>query len=345
MKKCTKCVLPANFPGITFNDDGVCNYCLSYVPLRILGEDSLATLLDSIRGKGRKYDCLVLVSGGRDSSFVLYKVCKEFGMRTLALNYDSGFASEQAKINLRRITASLKVPLFVARSKRDFQKQSLKRNIIAWARNPSSELAPTLCFGCEEGFLGNAYATATRLRIPLIISGRSGMEDSIFKKALFRYHSSPFVHRFIKIAKNPFYIDPRNLYHYLSCYVESPMLITHKRSVIKINLFDYVEYDEKQMILTLSSLGWEKHPNLSSTWRFDCEIHAIVDHIFYRKLGFSEREELYSQMIREGKIDRPTALKRIQNERKEKKAQVQIMNEVFAKLGLSKKEMDQILFC
>jgi len=74
MRRCTRCILPETFPGIRFDEDGVCNYCLEYKPVNVLGEEALVKVLDGYRGKGREYDCIVPISGGRDSSFVLHQM-------------------------------------------------------------------------------------------------------------------------------------------------------------------------------------------------------------------------------------------------------------------------------
>jgi hypothetical protein len=70
MKRCSKCLLPETYPNISYNGDGVCNYCQNYTPIEYKGETKLEELLDTYRTrtKGEKYDCVVAVSGGRDST-------------------------------------------------------------------------------------------------------------------------------------------------------------------------------------------------------------------------------------------------------------------------------------
>jgi tRNA(Ile)-lysidine synthase TilS/MesJ len=115
MKRCSRCLLPETYPNIRYNGDGVCNYCLSYTPIEYKGEPKLEELLDTYlnrtRNKGEKYDCVVAVSGGRDSTFMLYELVEAYDMKVLAYNYDNGFVSEQAKLNLKRMTDALGVDL------------------------------------------------------------------------------------------------------------------------------------------------------------------------------------------------------------------------------------------
>jgi hypothetical protein len=77
MQRCTKCILPSSFPGIVFNEQGICNYCLQHVPVSVYGEAELKRVLSQYRGKGDKYDCILTLSGGRDSAFVMHQIQNE----------------------------------------------------------------------------------------------------------------------------------------------------------------------------------------------------------------------------------------------------------------------------
>jgi len=69
---CKKCILPDTYPNVSFNADGVCNYCEEYRPVPdVLGKEALITILRS-KGKAEQYDCVVPLSGGKDSTFILY---------------------------------------------------------------------------------------------------------------------------------------------------------------------------------------------------------------------------------------------------------------------------------
>jgi tRNA(Ile)-lysidine synthase TilS/MesJ len=318
---------------------------LSYEPIKYKGEYALRTLLDAYRNKGKKYDCIVPVSGGRDSAYVLYNMVEVYKMRTLAYNYDNGFASEQAKENLKNIRELLDVDFISIKSKKQTQKLCLINNIKAWARKPSSEPFPTFCYGCKHGYLGGAYKIARIMKIPLIILGSSQMEESRFKEALGRYHKSYLIHLFIKFMRNPFYLNPKNICTYLFLNVEFP-LIMRNNSIKIIQFFDYIEYDEKKMLSVVASkLNWKKDENLDASWRFDCQVHAIIDYMFRKKLGFTEKDEMYSLMIRNGKLTRAEALERIEKETKVEKKLFIAVNEILKKLNLSKNEKDRILFC
>jgi len=93
---CSRCIYDETIPKITFDEEGICNYCHMIEGLQKdfqtgtpEGEKRLEEIFDEIRkaGKGRKYDCIVGVSGGTDSSYMLHLAC-ERGLRPLAVHYE-----------------------------------------------------------------------------------------------------------------------------------------------------------------------------------------------------------------------------------------------------------------
>jgi glucosamine--fructose-6-phosphate aminotransferase (isomerizing) len=100
VKRCVLCVLPDHFPGISFDKRGVCSLCLSHKGVSPLGDQKLGELFSANRGD--TYDCLVPISGGRDSCYTLYKISKNFGCNVLAFHYDNGFVHPNAKKKYNR---------------------------------------------------------------------------------------------------------------------------------------------------------------------------------------------------------------------------------------------------
>ena len=80
LKKCTKCVLPETYPHIHFDKDGVCNYCLNYEKQTFFGEDALNDYLEKFRSNSGKPDCIVGLSGGRDSCYGLHLLKTKYGL-------------------------------------------------------------------------------------------------------------------------------------------------------------------------------------------------------------------------------------------------------------------------
>ena len=115
VNECSKCILTAEYPNIEFDENGVCNYCNYYEKIQTQLTDfdqlgkSFQQRIEHHRGSGKKYDCLVGLSGGKDSSYVLYYLVRKCGLRVLAYTGDNGFLTEYAFDNIRRVVNKLDV--------------------------------------------------------------------------------------------------------------------------------------------------------------------------------------------------------------------------------------------
>ncbi len=114
-KYCIRCGLASNYPGLTFNADGLCSVCQSYDTYREKAQsyfkplDELRVLVDGIKARSTgEYDCIALLSGGKDSTYMLHQLVA-MGLRVLGFTLDNGYISEEAKANIRRATTALKV--------------------------------------------------------------------------------------------------------------------------------------------------------------------------------------------------------------------------------------------
>src|SRR5690606_20510487 len=107
IKRCNKCLLPETFPYLTFDEAGVCSYCNNYQPQKHLGINALQERADKIRSSDGKPDCLVMFSGGRDSSYGLHFIKKELNLNPIAYTYDWGMVTDLARRNQARICGKL----------------------------------------------------------------------------------------------------------------------------------------------------------------------------------------------------------------------------------------------
>ena len=323
MKRCSRCLLPETYPNIRYNRDGVCNYCLSYTPIEYKGEPKLEELLDTYRNrnKGEKYDCVIAVSGGRDSTFTLYELVEAYDMKVLAYNYDNGFVSEQAKLNLKKMTDALGVDLVTI--KHD-QTKYFKNNLTALSKKFSPAMVPTLCLGCRYGIVSGACKVAMRYKVPLVFFSSSRLEKTSFKNEFFK---TRFKKKIAGMASeffsNPFYFKPSFVPMYVRDYFHddshlhplSPMLKLLYGKVRIVEFFDYVRWDEKRIENAIEKeLKWKKPKEVKSSWRFDCLVHFLKDYFYLNSVGFTERDELLSNMIREGIMSRGEALQKLKED-------------------------------
>jgi len=117
---CQRCIYDETVPNTTFDSEGICNYCRQIEDLEAQfpndeqGEKALQKLVDEMKaaGKGRKYDALIGVSGGCDSSYLMHLMTKKYGLRLLAVHFDNTWNSTIATENIHAVTDKLDIDLY-----------------------------------------------------------------------------------------------------------------------------------------------------------------------------------------------------------------------------------------
>lgn len=314
-RRCTRCVLPESYPEIRFDEYGVCNVCRAYKAPPVKGPEALRQLVGTRRGE--KYDCIVTLSGGRDSTYVLYYTTKVLGLRTLAGHYDNGFRHPLARENAEEVCRRAGAELLQFRSR-----DNLNERIAAAAIRSSIPFGPGAClhfccYHCYSGGLCFLYTIAQELKIPFIFWGDSFVERLSFfpirKKA--RGYKGPLRHllssrglsflrmlRLIGAQRNEA-LPPGNSRFNL----KYPRL--HSKDITEIHLYEYVEWDRntiKQVIT--EELGWRKPPEKLSSWRYDCSLHTLVNYCHKKAMGFNHGIDGLSNMVRAGKMTREEAM-------------------------------------
>lgn len=268
-KTCTKCLLRSDTPGISFDKKGVCNYCNSYEPMRFLGEEKLLNILDEHRGKNNKYDCVVGLSGGRDSTYTLWKLVKDYKMKVLATTYDNPFMSEQAYRNIQNALEILNVDCVHWTFSNDIHRKSTKKTLKIWSRHPSSSMIPIVCGYCKTWWPG-FFKVARDHGISLMIIGSNPLETASFKKAGFggarSYHKLSKLPRIVgksfrELAANPRYLTANTkmiLRMYLGASHSTPYLRWRYKDIRVLRLFDYIRWNETEVETTIkNNLGWQ----------------------------------------------------------------------------------------
>ena len=182
---CKRCVMDTTDPEITFNDQGFCNHCENFfdeikiiVPQGKDREIRLAQMINKIKdtGKNQKYDCLIGVSGGVDSSYVAY-IVKELGLRPLAVHMDNGWNSEESVKNIRSLCTTLEIDYesFVLdwAEFKDIQLSVLKSSIVEVELPTDVAIASIL------------HKVASKNNIKFIIGGGNYATEGILPKSWF----------------------------------------------------------------------------------------------------------------------------------------------------------------
>jgi len=286
---CSQCVMDTDGnPEIVFDDKGVCNYCHEYnkkAKIRLFVDDDLRNqalekVVQKIKasGEGKKYDCLIGVSGGVDSTYTAYLV-KELGLRPLAVHFDNGWNSELAVSNIEKILDTLGIDLhtFVVdwEEFKDLQLSFLK------ASTPDGEI-PT-----DHAILSTLYSTASKYGIKHIISGNNFKTEGVMPR-LWAYGHIDW--KYIKSVHKKFGLKKIRTYPRLT--LSKFIWFTLAKRVKLVSILNYIDYDrEKAMQLLIDDLQWQyyggKHYESNYTKYYQGIILPKIFKIDKRKLHLS----------------------------------------------------------
>ncbi|MBF0353670.1 MAG: hypothetical protein HQL43_00325 [Alphaproteobacteria bacterium] len=319
LKRCTRCILPETMPFIHFDTEGVCNYCRTYEPVRPLGLEALRELVAPYRSKNGEPDCMVAVSGGRDSCYGLHVLKKELSLNPVAYTYDWGLITDLARRNQARLCGKLGVEHILVSADIRQKRAFVRNNLQAWLKRPHLGMIPILMAGDKQYFY---FAEQTRRRMNLKLSFlcENKLERAHFKAGFMGIeegHGRTFnisLGQKIKTALaygqqylvNPGYIN-RSLLDTLDAYYCSYFL-PHDQ----LQLFNYAPWEEEQLVSLLrSEYNWELATDTVSSWRIGDGTAAFYNYVYYMVAGFTENDTLRSNQIRQGVMDREQALKMV----------------------------------
>lgn len=338
-QRCTRTVMDTTDPLITFDEFGVCNHALHYdrtmathVQAALLGEreGELAAIVDRIKraGRGKPYDCVIGVSGGVDSSYLVLQAVK-LGLRPLAVHFDSGWNSELAVGNIEALVSRLGLDLVTDvvdwREMRDLQLAFFKAS-VANCDIPTDHAFPAV-----------AFREAARYGIRYILSGHNFATESILPQS-WGYNATDArhlkaIHRRFGSVKLRTYPTMGILKRYLWFGYVRPITTVHL-----LNYMPYIKSDAKQAIT--EELGWRdyggKHyESVFTRW--------FQGSYLPRKFGFDKRLAHMSSLIVSGQLTRDQALEDLGRPDYPDELEQQDHEFIAKKLGLSLAAFDDIL--
>lgn len=342
---CSQCVLTVNYPFIVFDQEGVCNYCHDHKTRKPIGEEKLIQSIEYNRNPNSNYDCLVGLSGGRDSTFLLYYVTRKLGFKVLACTFDNGFMPSTTWENINNAVKTLGVDHVVMKS--NFVRANVEYMLSGLIRKPSPAMVSLLCAGCRTGYVRAMKKIAKETGCRRLISGGGEPEDS-FADMLLADTPNPngskliagFIHELIN---NPYYIlHPVGLTRLLFEFNTRYMPYTQKSHIIRfLPLFYFIEWDEEMIMKTITTeLNWRTPDNIVVSWRSDCKIHQIRQYLYNEMIGYTKNNNLLSQMIRNNQINRKDAMERLINENRVSPI---LLEEILAEMGFSLTQINNAL--
>jgi hypothetical protein len=328
LRRCTRCVLPETFPLIRFDEHGICQFCRDHQPRQIKGAAALRALADRARRPRGERDCLVPISGGRDSCYGLHFVKTELQLNPVAYTYDWGFVTDLARRNISRVCGRLGVEHILVAADIRTKRENVHKNVAAWLKRPELGMIPLFMAGDKMFFF---YASAIRRQMhlgPVLFSMNwlertgfksafTGVEDSVQSgsvsgktHALGLGQQAKMVSYYVRnILANPAYLNSSvfdTLFGFYAYYM---------RGKDYESIFDYLAWDQDKIVSTIiGQYDWETSPDTQSTWRIGDGTAPFYNYIYLTICGFSEHDTFRSNQIREGLMTREAAMGLVESE-------------------------------
>lgn len=339
-KICSNCVMDTSDSKISFDEYGVCDHCNTFFNqikpfwhTDEKGERRLKEIIDKIKkeGEGRDFDCLMGMSGGIDSSYLLYIMSEKYGLRPLVFHVDAGWNTQLAVNNIERLVDGLGLDLYT--------------EVINWEEIKDLQLAffksgvPHIDVPQDHAFFATMYKFAAKHNIKNILTGgnystecvRNPLEwmyyqsDSIQLKDIYKKHGS---------GKLQDYPVTSILWH--------KVYLPYLKKIKLIRPLDYIPYHKDEaMQLLKDKFGYQEYPQKHFESRFT---RFYESYWLPEKFGFDTRKVQYSSLILTGQMSRDEALTKLEGPAYDPETIEQDFEFIATKLGISVEELRGYFF-
>lgn len=316
--RCTRCGLPETYETIEFDSAGVCNICRQKEfrdveidwPAR---KKMLADLVEQYRGK-HEYDCIIPFSGGKDSTFTLYYLVKEFGIKPLVVQFNHGFMRPTLLKNNERTFRQLGVEVLSFTPNWRVVKRLMLESLIRKG---------DFCWHCHTGIYSYPMHVALKYSTPLIFWGEPSSEYTAYydyrDDAVEEVDETRF-NRFINLGitaedmagmiSHDFKFDPRDL----APFTYPPVRDLRRLGYRSVSLGSFISWDVRtQAQLIQDELGWEGDevenmpPGLYRYEKIECYVQGVRDYIKFLKRGYHRVTQMTALDLRNGRIEKAEA--------------------------------------
>lgn len=335
-KQCTRCLMDTTDPEIRFNEQGECNHCTEFIQTRsshnyqgAKSDAELAMWVSRMKkdGKGKKYDCVVGLSGGVDSSYAAY-LCTQMGLRVLGVHMDNGWNSEEAVLNIKNIAKKLKV---------DYESY-----VLDWVEFKDLQLSflkasvPEADTPTDIAILASLHKLASKYGVKYIISGGNFATEGILPRS-WHYNAKDLTYfnhihtKFgsVKLRKFPTFGFQKEMYY---------KFIRGIKMVYMLNYVPFVK--EEAMQLLSEKLDWKYYGGKHYESKYTGFIQAYY---LFEKFGIDYRRATLSSQICIGQITRDQALKELESKPYNAEKIQEDKKYIAKKLGISLEDFESIL--
>jgi N-acetyl sugar amidotransferase len=318
MKHCVSCGLPETYETIEFDVDGVCNICCQqeFKQNKIdwaTRKEMFEAMIEEYRGK-YDYDCIVPFSGGKDSTFTLYHLVKEYKLKPLVVQFNHGFMRPTLLANNERTFKRLGVDVISFTPNWKVVKRLMREALIRKG---------DFCWHCHTGIFSYPMHIALKFNVPLVLWGEPSSEYTAYydykDNAVEEVDETRF-NRFVNLGitaedmrgmiEQDFDLDARDLIPYTY-----PRLHDLKRLRYRsVCLGSFIPWDVKaQSQLIMNELDWQGDevegmpPGLYNYEKIECAMQGVRDYLKFLKRGYSRVTQMTAIDIRNGRLTKDEA--------------------------------------
>lgn len=334
---CQRCIVDTTVPGATFDENGICSYChlqdklAAEFPNGTEGEKIINRYLSKIikSGKGEKYDCVLGLSGGRDSTFTLWLAVKKWDLRPIAVHFNDGFGNPIAGENMIKACKKLGVELRTITS--DWRESKDLKIAFLKASTPDMEE------GADIGIATALYGVAAKENIKYIIIGQSFRTEGIAPltwnyldgKYLKEVHKKFGQEKLRKwTPEDPgFNLSLKEMFYYA--------VVRRIKTIPLLYYYDYIRSEAEKPLK--AELDWV----YTGAHYFDDLYQSLMSYVNRVKFNIDRRKYNYSALIRSGQMNREEALEKVKSVYVIEDPKV--IDLCIKRLGLSKEEFAEIM--
>jgi len=345
MKYCKNCLYPDTKPQLNFDENGICDACQWSERKNTIDwskrKEELEKILEKYRSKDNsRYDCLIPVSGGRDSHFQTYVILKEYGLNPLLVNFHPQDITEIGKKNLENL------------KKMGADCIEITPNPIIYKKLAKFGLVELGDFQWPEhiGIFTTPYQIAVAYKIPLIVWAESPSEVGSGPKDDKIY----FLDRDYEEKYCAFFLDqikPENMTEHgfnrsdLHPYIFPSKEEIDKIGIIGIFLGHYIKWDVFKQLELVKELGFQEDDQIKEgtydSWEnLDVKYTALHDYFKFLKFGFGRTTDHVSMEIRYGRMTREEGLDKVK--KYEGKIPTRYLDEFLKDAEMTKEEFVQV---
>jgi len=334
-KICANCVMDTSDPIISFDKDGICDHCHDFNNhvkpdwhTDERGKSQLDEIIEKIkksRGKN-EFDCLLGLSGGVDSSYMLHLAVNKFGLRPLVFHVDGGWNSELAVHNINVMIDKLELDLYT--------------EVINWEEMKDFQLAffksgvPHIDIPQDHAFIATLYHFAEKYKIKYILNGGNYSTECVQYPMKYYYYGTDMAQ--INDIRQRFGSIKMESYPFSSIF-RHKIYLKYLKGVHVVKPLNYMPFVKQDALSLLEKeYGWKPYPQKHFESRFT---RFFESYWLPERFGFDPRRVQFSSLILTGQMTREEALEKMKSPAYNPDTIDEDFNFVATKLGISREEL------